>query len=216
MRIEVKSLWLVMIVVITGCTPAYNQSMIIERPDRNLESLLIVIEEPAFSAPASEKEGVLKVDSKSGTALDRYRSGFYQAVRRDFVRVMGDNGISSKLVFVTPLGASGSPLDGLSTEDRSQWPYALAIRHVRGISQCRYGACEAFFQTEARLFETAKGRLIWSAHGEGGQFYGQKVWSDGRMYKFLLDRLGADGIIKIRGSGPAINLGAKNGNDGSP
>lgn len=59
---------------------------------------------------------------------------------------------------------------------------------------------------QSKLFDTGKGRLIWSGKDEGGQFYGQKVWSDGRMYRFLLERLRADGIPE---SGPVINVGAQ-------
>lgn len=191
-----------------GCTPTYNRSIVLERPNQSIKEVLIVIEQPSFSGAARERDGVLKIDNMSKSVVDRYQYGFYRAIRNDFVRVMADNGIQSGLKFVPPvLDAGPAALNVLSPEERNRWHYVLWIRHVKGMYQCQYGSCEAYFQTEARLFDTRSTRALWSAQDTGGTFYGEKVWSDGRMYKSLLDRLNTDGMISLPGSGAKIKVG---------
>lgn len=191
--------FLVLAFGISGCGPAYNRSVVKERPSQNIKQMLILIEAPRFSAQ--------NLGKGADSALMRYQIRMQGAIRSDFVRVMKDNGISAKLMHSTmvPIDA---PLATIDKKDLSDFPYVLLVRHVKGLAQCNRidGHCEAYFQTELKLFEAASSRMIWSAQESGGTHYGYVVWEDGRMYRDILAQLHVDGMISLPNDEPTINV----------
>jgi hypothetical protein len=192
--------------VISGCAPAYNNSIVIERPKQPIKQVLIIIEQPSFSSPTKESDGTLTVNTPVEIAINRYRTNLNVSTKKNFVKVMSDNSINSKLIFMPALSNPKLIINLLPLEEQKKWQYILLIRHVKGMSNCRYGQCDAFFQMEAKIIDSTSFKTIWNAKESGSTYYGDKVWQDGRMYKYLLERLNVDNMIKLENIEPIIQI----------
>lgn len=198
-----------LITILSGCGPLLRHSTIIEKPDQKIKSFIIAIEHPNYSASYSESDGILRTNSSQQDAINEYRTNFYKGVNENFVRIMKDNGITTKLVFVpSTQQVTSKSLNVLSSEDLDKWPYVLWIRHQRGkvLTSYRKHAVyvTAYFQIMAMLYDTKSHRMIWKAEDDSKVFYNHMVWISGRIYKDLLIRLNSDGIISLPTAEPII------------
>lgn len=187
------------IIFITGCAPAYNNSIVIEKPQQPLKDMLVVVEQPFFSPKNGDN---LKINS----ALFTYNINMNKAASENFVQVMSDNGIHSKLIFVMPVfNNSIHPLTLIPNEEQNKWSHVLWLRHVKGKWVSSYGNYNVFFQFEAKIFDTNTKKMIWDANeSDSGRYYGYFDWKNGQMYRDILYRLNEDKMIELNSSIPKI------------
>jgi hypothetical protein len=190
-------------VVLAGCV-SYNNTKVVERPPEPVHAMLILIELPGFSATVQQKDGVAFVNTRAESALEQYKRGFLLAVNRDMARVFQENRIASKIIFIpTQTTDTINPMAAVKPSDRSEWKYALWIRHTKGFTYCQYNSCTAQFQNTAKLMEAASGKLLWEANDTRESPYKSDLyWRQGFMFKDILEALSQDKIIALPASEP--------------
>ena len=194
---------------ITACAPTYVRTKTSAKLSEPIKEVLVVIEKLSFSPRTYLKDGVLQVDPATKNALFLYEVGLYRTLDKDMVRIMADNGVSAKLVYA-PIGSRPTTVDmkAFAPELQGKFQHILWISHNKGIFQCQYGGCKAFFQTNAKLFDATFNQVLWGVDQADSQHYNDQVWSDGRMYKLLLQSLGLDGVIDLPKGEPIVDMGS--------
>jgi len=187
----------------SGC----STSIIIEKPKQRISEMLIVIEEPNFSVGVKGKNGVVEFNPRIQALVQLYKFQFNSTTKSNFVKVMKDNGITTKLIFV-PYGSSltSQPLKLITKKDKYSWDYALWMRHTKGIYSCVRRTCEPQYVINSKLYELKSDKLLWATQESGRVYYGIKSWKYGIIYERLLERLSNDGIIDLKGNDPLINI----------
>lgn len=199
-----------LVFITSGCNTKYDTSIIIEKPKHRISEMLVVIEEPNFSVRGKEKNGVLEFNPKAQTSLELYKLKFSSTTKSNFVKVMKDNGITTKLIFV-PSGSSATtqPLKLITKKNRDNWNYILWMRHTKGMYRCRKRICNSYFLINSKLYDLRSDKLVWATQESGKVYYGVKPWKDGVIYENLLESLSNDGIIDLKGKDPLVVIDSK-------
>lgn len=170
--------------------------------------MLIVIEQPAFAPPHDNNNTTMTQNLSIQGALFTYNVRMNKAAKENFVRVMSDNGIHSKLIFVRPVFDNTTQLlNVIPHEEEKNWQYVLWLRHVKGNARTSYNNSIVGFQLETKIFDTNTTKMIWNAkEADLGYYYGYLDWESGQLYRDILYRMSEDKMIELNSIVPKVNI----------
>jgi hypothetical protein len=192
-------------ILLSGCSTTRNKSVVITPLQEPIKEILIIVEQPMYAPDPNKKHHREKTEVAKYVSIINYNNIFPTKVKTDFVKVMQDNGIESKLYLVPP--SSEASFNNIPQDQAKKWSHAMLIRHLGGITKCKYNRCRADYLSTAQIYDTDTGKTIWKSHVEnGGAWYSRRSWELGHPYRDLLKKLDKDKLIQLPGNTPIINL----------